>query len=176
MDYSTPQIGDLLSAAQHVARLTNESGGASVDLRTLKPYEPGQDVQMVGGSKDARTGEQFPTRMVGLGAQNPKMTVSDVLHIRNQMLPAAADNPHAVLGTWKVTDPEAPHRNRIDVDYSTAVHGDRRTAELLSVKRNEDAMFDMKDMSTTNNEEIRQKYGLRPRPQPRQSEQETVFR
>lgn len=176
----TPTMNRVLSAAQHAAALTAENSGASMDLRTLHAYEPGDPYSMVGGEPDARTGKAFPTQQVDYGAQSPKATAGDIIDARKKMLPAGGNNPDSVLGTWVATHdandkPLPVGERRVDIDLSTKF-GSVPEADDAMLSRNEDAHFSMADFSERFNDQVRSERGMGPRPPKGPGQNEIVRR
>lgn len=166
----TPTMHRVLSAAQHMAALTSENGGATIDLRKMDAYEGGQNFQMVGGSPDVRTGKAFPTQLVDVGSPNPRVHAGDIIDARKKMLPAAVGKARPALGTWAAKD-----KKQVDIDLVDVIHNNPRRAEDLTLQRNEDAYFNLKNFDEPSNEEIRAKRGMGPRP-PKAKRQEEVVR
>ena len=162
----------MLSAAQHLSNLTDEHGGASADLHSLRAYEYGENAHMASGTPDVRTGKAFPTQLVDVGTSNPKLSVGDVMEIRDKMRPAAKGAANPVFGTWVS---EKDPKKGVQVDYATALP-DKEKAKDLTLSRNEDAMFSMSDLSETKNEDIRTERGITGERPPKTKSQEEVFR
>ena len=64
------------------------------------------------------------------------------------------------MGSW--VDEEAPEKG-VQIDLS-AGYKTKKAAEKKMVERNEDAIFDLKNMKNIRNEDVRQKYSSEPRP------------
>jgi hypothetical protein len=167
----TPTMNRVLSAAQHMSALTSENGGATMDLRGMKAYEAGQDVQMVGGSPDVRTGKAFPTQLVDVGSSNPRVHAGDVIDARKKMLPAAVGKASPALGTWA---PEG--KRKVDIDLVDVIHGNPKRAGDLTIERNEDAYFNLKNFDEPSNEQLRTERGIKGSRPPKGAKQEEVAR
>lgn len=146
-------------AANSFAETTNRFRGASMDVRTGRLLQVGEDVHLVGGAPHIMGGKT-PTHYYDSGSDSPQITASQAHQERLRVFAATGGRHDAAVGSWiNAADPS----KGVQVDSST-IFTDRRKGEDAVLERNEDAMSHMVDLSETTNEQIRKARGLGPRP------------
>lgn len=146
--------------AQSFIDSTRDFGGASMSLKTMKMAQPGDSVYLVGKEPSKRTGEPVPTEFASQGETNPSLSAKQFaehyLRLRGE-----TDSPTAAMGSW--VDEENKHKG-VQIDLSSG-YKRQSTAEKKMVERNEDAVWDMKNMQNIRHEDVRHKYTDTPRPE-----------
>lgn len=160
-------ISNNTAAAQRFVDATHEYDGATMNVHTGHLYEYGENVHMVGGHT-GQTGSKIPTHYYDRGSDSPHLTAAQAHQERLRVLASTGfgrgrGGRDVGVGSW--IDRETPEGTRKGVQMdATSIFHDRRQAEGATLHRNEDAMFNMSDLSETRNEDIRAARGLGPRP------------
>lgn len=128
---SAGNVAHPVVSAMQFAQLAQETGGATMRLRSNHVVTPGSPGYAVGGEPDAR-GVRVPTTYHA-GA----LSAGDVLR-HQQRLRSMTRSPEAALGTWRDTEASgSPH----ELDLS-AVYQNRAKAERVGRRRGEKAIWD----------------------------------
>lgn len=135
----TNQAAPSVNAAIFAAR-TNANQGESFNLNT-KQFASAQSEgrYVVGGESDPK-GKRIKTKYVNRGRKTPQLSAADAAsHIERASL-ATKNASGAHLGSW--VDPENTKKG-VQMDVSS-IFSDKKKAESVMEKRNEDAMWDLK--------------------------------
>jgi len=162
-EYTKEEVRTLASnpkGAQDFINSTREHGGATMSLATGKLAQPGDSAYIVGKEPSKRTGQAVPTAFESAGSSHPSLSAKQFASHFNR-LKSESSGRNAAMGSW--VDEEAPHKG-VQLDLSTA-YKTKASAEKKMVNRNEDAIWDMKNMKNIRNEEVRHKYTPEPRPE-----------
>lgn len=128
---SSGNIANPIVSAVQFANLAEQTGGATMHLRSNQVVTPGHPGYMVGGEQDS-AGRRVPT------AYHPgALSAGDVLR-HQQRLRSATRAPEAAMGSWRDTEASgSPH----EVDLS-AIYQNRTKAERIGRRRGEKAIWD----------------------------------
>lgn len=146
-----PRVSNPILSAVQFASNTREDGGATMNVTTNKVASPGDPINFVGAEPDPRTGTKIPTQTV------QSLTPADVLHHKARIAAVSQNNPRMNIGSWKNRD------GSVDIDASGGYDSQTHAKDLV-ISRNEDAGWDMKNMRNFNNEGIRKRRKMGPRP------------
>jgi hypothetical protein len=165
-EYSKDQVRLLASnpqGAQDFIHSTNNYGGASINLASGKVAQPGENLFLVGKEPSQRSGYSVPTQFEGAGSLNPNISAhqfsSHFLRLKGE-----TSDPKAMMGSWVDTKSKKSRKKGVQIDLSTG-HKYQKTAEKKMITRNEDAVWNMKNMRNIRNEAARKRHGItEPRP------------
>lgn len=153
--------------AQDFIDSTREHGGASIFLRDKRLPEVGsENMYVVGKERSVKTKEPVKTKYENAGTNNRNLSVkqfaSNFLRLKDEATYRTSGNvkPEAMMGSW--IDSKNPHKG-IQMDLSVGLRK-RSDAEKKMVDRNEDAIFDVKNVADIYHEDVRHKYKDTPRP------------
>lgn len=161
--YSKEQVRLLASnpgGAQEFIDSTNKHGGASINLASGKVAQPGENLYLVGKEPSQRSGHPVPTAFESTGSKSPNLSAhqfsSHFLRLKGE-----TSDPKAMMGSW--VDTKAKEKG-VQIDLSTG-HKYKKAAEKKMITRNEDAVWNMKNMRNIRNEAARKRHGVtEPRP------------
>lgn len=153
-------------AAQDFIDSTREHGGASIFLKTGRLPEVGsENLYIVGKEQSRKTKQPVPTQYENRGTDNKNLSAkqfaSHFLRLRGEATRPSGDvKPQAMMGSW--INSREPQKG-IQMDLSVGLKK-RGQAEKKMVQRNEDAIFDVKNVADIYHEDVRKKYTDTPRP------------
>ena len=168
-DYTKEEVRLLASHPEQAQRFvdsTRENGGASIFLKDARMPDVGSEKMYVVGSEPSqKTKETVPTRYENQGTGNanisPKQFASHFLRLKSEATRASGQiKPQAMMGSW--VDSQNPKKG-VQMDLSVGLKN-KQQAEKKMVTRNEDAIFDVKNISDIRHEDVRHKYTDTPRP------------
>lgn len=145
---------------------TRENGGASIFLKDARLPKTGEEnMYVVGREPSQRTGETVDTQYENKGTNNRNLSVkqfaSHFLRLKGEATrPSGQIKPQAMMGSW--IDSKNPDKG-IQMDLSVGLK-QRGRAEKKMIDREEDAIFDVKNIADIRNEDVRHKYTDTPRP------------
>lgn len=169
MDYTREEHRLLVEnpkAAQDFIDSTRDNGGASIFLKdTRLPAVGSENMFIVGREPSQKTKQPVDTQYENRGTNNrnlsAKQFASHFLRLREEATrPSGKIKPQAMMGSW--INSKEPEKG-IQMDLSVGLKK-RSQAEQKMVDRNEDAIFDVKNISDIYHEDVRHKYTDTPRP------------
>lgn len=132
------------------AHATNTGGGASMNTKTWNIASPGDSAYFVGGEKNT-AGKRIKTAYVGRkpkgSTSSPGLSPLDVIQHVTRLRQATGNRETTNIGSW--VDSDAPHKG-VQIDASGG-YGGIEEAMSHAKKRNEKAIWDMKNMSEVSN-------------------------
>ena len=169
MDYTREEHRLLVekpAAAQGFIDSNREHGRASIFLQDAKlPNVGEQNLYIVGKEPSVKTGKTVNTQYENQGTENrnlsAKQFASHFLRLKGEATSKAGNvKPQAMMGSW--IDSKNPKKG-IQTDLSVGLQK-RGSAEKKMIERNEDAIFDVKNVADIRHEDVRHKYTDTPRP------------
>lgn len=169
MDYSKEEHRLLVEnpkAAQDFIDSTREHGGASIFLKTGRLPEVGsENMYVVGKETSQKTKQPVPTQYENRNTDNrnlsAKQFASHFLRLKGEATrPSGEVKPQAMMGSW--IDQKNPKKG-IQMDLSVGLKK-KSQAERKMIDRNEDAIFDVKNVADIYHQDVRHKYTDTPRP------------
>lgn len=169
MDYSKEEHRLLVEnpkAAQDFIDSTRENSGASIFLKDQRLPDVGsENMYVVGRETSQKTKKPVPTQYENKGTKNrnlsAKQFASNFLRLREEARrPSGNVKPQAMMGSW--INSKEPKKG-IQMDLSVGLKK-RSQAEKKMIDRNEDAIFDVKNIADIYHEDVRHKYTDTPRP------------
>jgi hypothetical protein len=149
--------------AQDFIDSTNNFGGATMNIKSGKVAQPGDNVHLVGKEPSKLSGHPVPTEFESTGEAHPKISAKQFASHFVRLSEHAADDK-ASMGSWVDGKSKKSRAKGVQIDLSTG-HKYKRTAEKKMIARNEDAIFSMRSMRNTYNEAARKRHGITdPRP------------
>jgi len=168
-DYTKEEVRLLAShpqQAQDFINSTRENGGASISLKdTRLPNVGSENMYIVGSEPSQKTRKTVPTQYENQGTDNPnispKQFASHFLRLRSEATgPSGNVKRQAMMGSW--VDSKNPKKG-VQMDLSVGLRN-KKYAEEKMIERNEDAIFDVKNIADIRHEDVRHKYTDTPRP------------
>ena len=153
-------------AAQDFIDSTRDNGGASIFLKDSRLPDVGSEsMYVVGKEPSQKTGEPVATQYENRGTHDrnlsAKQFASHFLRLREEARRSSGNiKPQAMMGSW--INSKEPEKG-IQMDLSVGLKN-RNQAERKMVDRNEDAIFDVKNIEDIYHEDVRHKYTDTPRP------------
>ena len=153
-------------AAQDFIDSTREHGGASIFLKDARlPAVGSENMYVVGKEPSQKTKKTVDTQYENRGTENrnlsAKQFASHFLRLKEEATrPSGTVKPQAMMGSW--INSKEPKKG-IQMDLSVGLKK-RSQAEKKMIDRNEDAIFDVKNVSDIYHEDVRHKYTDTPRP------------
>jgi hypothetical protein len=169
MDYTKEEHRLLVEhpqAAQDFIDSTRENSGASIFLKDARlPAVGSENMFVVGKEISQKTKKSVPTQYENRGTDNrnlsAKQFASHFLRLKGEATrPSGTVKPQAMMGSW--IDQKNPKKG-IQMDLSVGLKK-RGQAEKKMIERNEDAIFDVKNIADIRHEDVRHKYTDTPRP------------
>jgi hypothetical protein len=148
---TTPD-GLKLASAKDFSNKTEKYGGATMDLATQRVYNGGVDEgHVVGAEPSEITGKRVTTHLYGEGMAHPALSMGQ-LNTEYKRLKRHVTAPGGAMGSWV-------NGGRVHMDASR-VFADQDAAGRAVIARDEDASFDLKNLSDVTNAEHRQRLGV----------------
>ena len=153
-------------AAQDFIDSTREHGGASIFLHNSRLPEVGsENMYIVGKQPSQKTKEPVPTQYENRGTNDrnlsAKQFASHFIRLKGEATSKSGRvKPQAMMGSW--INSKEPEKG-IQMDLSVGLKK-RQQAEKKMIDRNEDAIFDVKNVADIYHEDVRKKYTNTPRP------------
>lgn len=169
MDYTREEHRLLVEnpqAAQDFIDSTRDNGGASIFLKDSRmPHVGEENLFVVGREPSQKTGESVKTQYENPGTTNRNLSAKQFaqhfLRLKEEATRASGQvKPQAMMGSW--IDSKNPTKG-IQMDLSVGLKK-RSQAEKKMIDRNEDAIFDVKNIADIRHEDVRHKYTDTPRP------------
>lgn len=145
---------------------TRENGGASIFLRDKRLPDVGsENMYIVGREPSQKTKKTVDTQYENRGTLDrnlsAKQFASHFLRLRGEATSKSGRiKPQAMMGSW--IDSDNPEKG-IQMDLSVGLKK-RPYAEKKMIDRNEDAIFDVKNIADIRHEDVRHRYTNTPRP------------
>ena len=147
--------------AQAFIDSTREYGGASMNLKDMSMPSPGDKVYIVGKEPSKKTGEPVDTSYENPGSSNitPRQFAFHFNRLKQE-----TNDPKAMIGSWFNTKNRKTKAKGTQIDLSSG-YAQKKRAEDKVVERKEDALWNMRSMRNVNNQAVRNRRGMGPRPE-----------
>jgi len=146
--------------AQAFIDSTREYGGASMNLKDMSMPSPGDKVYITGKEPSKKTGESVDTEYINPGKSEitPRQFAFHFNRLKNE-----TNDKKAMIGSWFHTKNKKTKAKGTQIDLSTG-YAKKKVAEDKMVARGEDSLWNMESMRHVNNQAVRNRRGMGPRP------------